>query len=506
MSVIWRKLKSIFTTGEGVYINEHGEEVYGKLPRSKLENPFHIFMKPTAMNYLYFFVGWMAWTMDGYDFQSVSLSISNLAVYYQKERETVAASITLTLLFRPIGAIIFGLAGDLYGRKWPMIANLIIIACLQLATAYCKSFSTFLIVRSLFGIGMGGVWGNAASMGLENMPMECRGIFSGILQQGYALGYMIAAFINLYVVPKSSHSWKALFYIGAGATLGVAVMRLFFPESRQFLEQRERVRLNPELKVTGSKKMKAFTADTKKILRTCWRKCIYACLLMALFNSMSHVSQDMYPTYMQQTKGFSPQMSSKAVIIGNAGAIIGGTCAGYYSQFFGRRATIIVITLVGAAFIPLWVLPSKFAPLAAGAFTMQFCVQGAWGVIPIHLNELSPPQFRASFPGITYQIGNMISSPMAQIASTISEHWKVYLTVGGKIEERPNYGLTQAVMMTVVLVLTAIWTACGDEARGSNFELARVAGDEFSMEKDEAMADEEEMKGEEVELREQTRN
>ena len=181
---------------------------------------------------------------------------------------------------------------------------------------------------------------------------------------------------------------------------------------------------------------------------------------------------------MQQTKGFSPQMSSKAVIIGNAGAIIGGTAAGYYSQFFGRRATIMVITMCGAAFIPLWILPTSYSALAAGAFFEQFCVQGAWGVIPIHLNELSPPQFRASFPGITYQIGNMISSPMAQVTSTISEHWhvKVWDESTGAYKERPNYAMTQAVMMSVIFVLTSVWTACGDEARGSQFELAGVAG------------------------------
>lgn len=315
------------------------------------------------------------------------------------------------------------------------------------------------------------------------MPVECRGFFSGILQQGYALGYLIAAIFNLYVVPTNPNSWKALFYIGAGLTLAVAILRLFFPESRQFLEQRERARLNPELRVTGANKVKAFTADTKKILKIYWKKCLYACLLMALFNAMSHTSQDMYPTYMQQTKGFSPQDSSKATIVAKTGAIVGGTFAGYYSQFFGRRATIMVCTILGAALIPFWVLPSAFSPLTAGAFFLQFCVQGAWGVIPIHLNELAPPQFRASFPGITYQIGNMVSAPMAQISSVISESWHIWLWVPGSTEgsgtweERPDYARTQAAMMSIIFVLTCVWTACGSESRGTRFELAGVAGD-----------------------------
>ncbi|KAF8456444.1 major facilitator superfamily domain-containing protein [Kalaharituber pfeilii] len=420
--------------------------------------------------------------MDGYDFHTVSLSISRLAVFYGEHRETISTSITLTLLFRPVGAIIFGLAGDLYGRKWPMIANLVLIALLQLLTAYCNTFRDFLVVRAIFGIGMGGIWGNAASMGLENMPVDSRGFFSGILQQGYALGYLIAAVFNLFVVPASPHSFKSLFYIGAGLTLAVAIARLFFPESKQFLEQRERARQNPELQVSGTQKVKAFQKDLKKILKAHWKLCLYACVLMALFNSMSHTSQDLYPTYMQQTKGFTPEMASKATIIAKTGAIVGGAFAGYYSQFFGRRATIMVATMCGAALIPLWILPSSFGSLVAGSFLIQFCVQGAWGVIPIHLNELAPPQFRASFPGITYQVGNMISSPMAQIGSVISESWHIQVWIedddGGHWETRPDYARTMAAMMSVIFVFTCVWTACGSEAKGTRFELARVAGEE----------------------------
>lgn len=182
---------------------------------------------------------------------------------------------------------------------------------------------------------------------------------------------------------------------------------------------------------------------------------------------------------MQQTKGFSSNTYSKATIIAQTGAVVGGAFAGYYSQFLGRRATIMIATLCGAAFIPLWVIPTSFSALVAGAFFIQFCVQGAWGVIPIHLNELAPPQFRASFPGISYQIGNMISSPMAQIMSVISEGWHIYVRgADGKLEERPDYGKTEAIMMTIIFILTCFVTACGGEARGSKFELAGVAGEE----------------------------
>jgi len=188
---------------------------------------------------------------------------------------------------------------------------------------------------------------------------------------------------------------------------------------------------------------------------------------------MSHTSQDMYPTYMQQTKGFSSKMASKATMIAKTGAVVGGTFCGYYSQFFGRRATIIVACTLGASLIPLWVLPTSWGTLTAGAFLLQFMVQGAWGVVPIHLNELAPPQFRSSFPGICYQLGNMISAPAAQLSSTISENLDI--VVNG--EHRPNYGITQAAMMSVIFVLLLVWTACGNEQKGSHFELARAAGD-----------------------------
>lgn len=466
-SKIKAQFKDIFTSGEGVYINEYGETVRGKLPRTKVENPFKTLMRPSAMNYLYFFVGWMAWTMDGYDFHTVSLSISRLATYYHQEREHIASSITLTLLFRSLGAVTFGLAGDIYGRKWPMIANLMLISCLQLATAYCETFEAFLGVRALFGLGMGGIWGLASSMALENMPVEARGLFSGILQQGYAVGDLIAAGFNMGIVPKSKYSFKILFYLGAGLTAAVAVSRIFFPESKQFLEAKK-----SGSTVSGKVKVQMFIKDGKLVFKEYWKRALYAVFLMALFNYMSHSSQDMYPTFMQQTKFFTPEMASKATMISKAGAVVGGTICGYYSQSFGRRATIIVATLLGACLIPLWILPTSWGTLTVGAFLLQFMVQGAWGVVPIHLQELSPPQYRSAFPGICYQLGNMISAPAAQIASIISEH--IHIQVHG--ETRPNYGITQATMMAIIFVLLAIWAACGDELRGSHFELAHAAG------------------------------
>ncbi|KAH7106453.1 MFS general substrate transporter [Auriculariales sp. MPI-PUGE-AT-0066] len=477
----WARAKrhwiDIWNPTEGWYINESGERVYGPVTRPPIVNPFKVAAMLTGKQWIFFLVGLWAWTMDGYDFHAGSLSITNLSAYFHQSRDTITESITLTLLFRTIGAAVFGIAGDMYGRKWPMVINLIIIAALQIGTVYARNWHEFLAVRSLFGVGMGGIWGLSASMSLENMPVEARGLFSGILQQGYALGYIIAAIFNLYVVPNSHFGWKALFYIGAALTGFVALLRCFFPESRIYLENK--AKRNGE-KVAVSKKIRAFSKEGGAMLKVYWRRAVYASFMMAAFNFSSHGSQDMYATYMEVGKGFSKKQSTKAALIGKVGCVVGGTICGYLSQFYGRRATIIVVSCVGACLIPLWVLPESWGALTAGAFLLQFCVQGAWGVVPIHLSELSPPQFRATFPGITYQIGNMISSPAAQLLSTMAERYpKVYKGV-----LRPDYAGAQSYFMTVIFIWLAIWLAIGHEEIGSRFEnVARAGHDAFDAEK-----------------------
>ncbi|ODQ51814.1 MFS general substrate transporter [Saitoella complicata NRRL Y-17804] len=465
---IKEKIKSHFTTYE-TSIDENGLEHRRPAPREKIINPLTLVRKLTLMNWVYFLMGWMAWTMDGYDFHTVSLSVSKLAVYYDTPRARISQSITLTLLFRSVGAAIFGIAGDLYGRKYPLFINMLIIAVLQVGTAYAHTFETFLAVRALFGIAMGGVWGLAASMSLENLPVECRGLFSGVLQQGYALGYLIASIFNLTIVPNCPHPFRALFYIGAALTALVGFLRLLFPESKQFLEAKAQGRQGGHAK--------ASMREARVQVRVHWRRCVYAVVLMAGFNFMSHSSQDMYPTYMQQGKGFSAKNATLATLLGKVGAIIGGTIGGYYSQFFGRRLTIMVLCSIGACFIPLWVVPDSLVPLIIGNFMIDFCVQGAWGVIPVHLAELSPPAFRAAFPGITYQLGNMISSPAAQILSSVAESLKRPTALSnGTIVERPDYATTQAIMMAIIFVWVGVWAAIGKEERGSRFEEARAAG------------------------------
>ncbi|KAJ3915410.1 MFS general substrate transporter [Lentinula edodes] len=451
-----------------------------------------------------FWTGWLAWSCDAIDFFSVSLSVTNLATQFGRDTTDITQAITLTLLFRSVGAVLFGIISDRYGRKYPLILNLLVVSVLELGAGFVQTYAQFLAVRSLFGIGMGGIWGLAASTALENLPVETRGLASGVLQQGYAVGYLIAAVINLTLVPEQSHSWRALFWCAAGISAFAACIRLCLPESKIFLQAREDAKHREEERLghknSGVKKTQIFFKETGKMLKHHWMLCIYAVLLMTGFNFLSHGSQDLFPTYIQTSKGFSAHDATVMTIIGNCGAIAGGAIAGWGSQYLGRRLTIIVFVLITAAFIPLWILPSSFGGLAAGAFCIQFGVQGAWGVVPIQLAEMSPPAFRATFPGVAYQVGNMVSSASAQIESTGGEHLKTTISVpvsstnptGEKVV--PDYATVQGILIGCVAAFLLIVTLFGPEKHGYEFEKHRAAFEEGGGD-DEAMMDDNVLEG-----------
>lgn len=432
-------------------------------------------MMLTPMQGLLFFSGWLAWTMDAWDFFSVSLSVSRLVDQFEKSQTTVTTAITLTLLFRPLGAAIFGLISDRYGRKWPLVINLLIIAVLSLGTGFTDNFGSFLGIRCLFGIGMGGIWGLSTANALENMPPAPRGLFSGILQQGYAVGYLLSASANLTWVARTNN-WRILFFLGAGLSLFAAIFRAILPESELFR------RIQEERKATGtqSEKGKVFVKETWHMIKTSWGRVIYGILLMTGFNFLSHSSQDLYPTMIEKTNlaylepGHAKQLASKATIIGNCGAIVGGLVAGYLSQYLGRRLTIILFVVITGAMIPPWILPKTFSGLAAGAFFVQFGVQGAWGVIPVYLSEISPPAFRATFPGVSYQLGNMVSSASSQIETTGGAHNQIPdpREPGKTI---PDYAKVSAILLGVVCGYLILVVIFGKEYRGAAFEKAPVA-------------------------------
>ncbi|KAF8516332.1 MFS general substrate transporter [Hysterangium stoloniferum] len=384
------------------------------------------------------FSGWLSWTCDAMDFFNTN-------------------AVTLTLLFRSTGAVIFGILSDRYGRKWPLVVNLLICCALQVGSSFCNTYRQFLGVRSLFGVAMGGIWGLSIATALENVPVETRGLLSGVLQQGYAAGYLLSAIVSLTIVPHSKHSWRVQFWTVACLSFSAACLRAALPESALFLRAKEAKKDQREV---SESKTKIFFRETGAMLRAHWMLCIYAVLLMTGFNFLSHGSQDLYPTYIQNDKLLSSKLATKATII--------GALAGFISQYAGRRLTMISFS------IPLWILPSTFSGLAAGAFFIQVGVQGAWGVIPIFLNELSPPAFRATFPGVAYQLGNMISASSARIEAAGGDHLRTI--VNGK--DVPDYAKVQGILIGVVAAFVVLVVLFGPENHGSHFESHRVAFEE----------------------------
>jgi len=393
-----------------------------------------------------FIACFLGWTLDALDFFLLTFVFSSVGQEFGKTIEQVAFAITITLMMRPVGAFIFGWLGDRYGRRVPLMVDIVFYSVVELLTAFAPNFATFLFLRALFGIGMGGEWGLGASLAMESLPTRTRGLFSGILQQGYAFGYLLAALVYWIVFPH--FGWRGLFVVGALPALLVIYIRAHVPESPVWERNR----------ATGN----APRIDLGCFIREHWLLLIYAALLMTAFNYMSHGTQDLYATYLQKQRGFNSDETSRIAIIYAVGMICGGTVVGYLSQHWGRRRVIILSAIFGMLLIPLWIFAPSTALLVVGGFLIQFMVQGAWGVVPVHLNELSPPDFRGTFPGLAYQIGNFAAAYAAQQQAWLAERFH---GTNGK----PNYALTMAVVECVVFLAIIFLAAIGPEKRGREF-------------------------------------
>src|SRR3989440_5418 len=387
----------------------------------------------------------LGWALDALDFFLVTFVLVPIGHDFGQSIPKVAFAITLTLMMRPIGAFIFGWLGDRFGRRIPLMADIIFYSIMELLTAFAPNFTIFLILRALFGIGMGGEWGLGASLAMESLPTQARGLFSGMLQQGYAVGYLLAALIFWIVFPH--FGWRGLFIAGALPAFLVIYIRARVPESPVW--KRARAEIKPKLK------MSIFIKQHGALF-------IYAALLMTAFNYMSHGTQDLYATYLQKQRGFNSDQTSKIAIVYAVGMICGGTIVGHLSQHWGRRRVIILAAICGMILIPLWIFSPTTALLIVGGFSIQFMVQGAWGVVPVHLNELSPPQFRGIFPGLAYQLGNFAAAYAAQQQAWLAEHFR--LSNG-----EPNYALTMAMVEAIVFIAIIFLAAIGREERGKEF-------------------------------------
>lgn len=438
-----------------------------KPPFEKLENPITLLGHLTLMNWLNFFLAFAGWTWDAFDFFTVSLTVSSLAETFDCSTTSITWGITLVLMFRSVGAIIFGLAADRYGRKWPYVVNLILFIVLELGTGFCNTLHQFLGIRAVYGIAMGGLYGMAAATALEDCPAKARGIVSGMLQQGYAFGYLLATAFARGLVNTTSHGWRPLFWFGAGPPVLIIVFRLMMPETQAF-QERQAVRQ------AGHHAGKTFVEEGKVALKNHWKLLIYLVLMMAGFNFLSHGSQDLYPTMLQNQYLFGANAVTVCQVVANLGAMTGGTIVGYASQSLGRRFSIIAICIIGGALIYPYTYTSSKAVIAA-AFFEQFCVQGAWGVIPVHLMELSPGSFRTFVVGTSYQLGNLASSASSTIESTIGSRFPLPNLVNAKthkVTHRYQYGKVMAIFLGCVYAYIIILVLLGPENRGRMMDVA----------------------------------
>jgi SHS family lactate transporter-like MFS transporter len=384
-----------------------------------------------------FLVGFAGWTLDAFDFFLVVFCLTDIGREFQKSDVAVAFGITITLILRPVGALVFGLMADRYGRRVPLMVNLVLSAAVQLFTGLAPTFLSFLILRALFGMVMGGQWGVGASLALEKVPAEKRGLFSGILQEGYALGYLLAAIA--YFALFNRWGWRPLFFLGSlPALLAAIVVQFKVKESSVWSETKA-----------------ASWSSLGRTLAANWKLFIYISFFMMAMNMASHGTQDMYPTLLKRQWLFSTHKVAAVTAFSMVGAIIGGIIFGAISDRLGRRRSIIIAWIAAIIVIPFWAFPSSVVTLVAGAFVMQFMVQGAWGVIPAHLAELSPDAIRGFLPGFGYQCGVLLASSIGMLQAVFARH--------------ASYSVAMASTQAIVFVLAIIMTALGKERHGTRF-------------------------------------
>jgi SHS family lactate transporter-like MFS transporter len=393
-----------------------------------------------------FLACFLGWALDAFDFFLLTFVIVPMARDFGTSIAELSYAITITLAMRPVGAFIFGLLGDRFGRRIPLMINIIFYSLMELLTAFSPNYTWLLIFRALYGIGMGGEWGLGASLAMEALPTAARGLFSGILQQGYAFGYLLAAVVYWIVFPF--FGWRGLFVAGAVPAFLVLYIRARVPESPVWL-RRQRETSN-------------FWSALLIVIKRHWVLFLYVILLMTAFNAMSHGTQDMYQTFLGEQRHYDVTQKAATGIIYAVGAICGGTVVGHLSQKWGRRRSIILTAVLGMILIPLWVFPPGFVLFVIGGFAMQFMVQGAWGIVPVHLNELSPSAVRGTFPGVAYQLGNLFAANTAVVEARLADHFR-------DAAGHPDYAKALALFTLVIFLVLIFLAAIGREERGKEF-------------------------------------
>ncbi|MBM7048069.1 MFS transporter [Rhizobium lusitanum] len=381
---------------------------------------------------------YLGWTLDAFDFFILVFVLKHIAEEFHTDVPAVAVAIFLTLAMRPIGALIFGLAADRYGRRVTLMVDVLLYSVFEFLTGFSTGLTMFLVLRALFGVAMGGEWGVGASLVMETIPEDSRGLVSGILQAGYPSGYLIASIVFFLLFPVIG--WRGMFIVGALPALLVLYIRRNVQESPAFLQRQ-------------SKPQRPFLT----VLRENIPLFIWAVLLMTAFNFFSHGTQDLYPTFLETQRQYDSYTVGAIAIVYNIGAIVGGLAFGVLSQRIGRRRAIVIAALVAIPVAPLWVYGQGPVMLAIGAFLMQLFVQGAWGIVPVHLNELSPDEVRGTFPGFAYQLGNLLASGNASIQAGLAKQWN------------GDYATALLIVACIVAVVVALFAGFGFEKKGVRF-------------------------------------
>jgi SHS family lactate transporter-like MFS transporter len=387
---------------------------------------------------------YLAWTLDAFDFFLMVFVFRDIAKEFATDITAVTIAVTLTLAMRPIGAFIFGRLADRYGRRPVLMIDILLYSLLELASGFSPDLTTLLVLRALFGIAMGGEWGIGASLTMETIPAKARGFVSGLLQTGYPSGYLLASAVYGLLFPYLG--WRGMFFVGVAPALLVLFIRWRVPES------------------PGWKRQPREVGGTLAIIKKHWKLALYTILLMTAFNFFSHGTQDLYPTFLQVQHGFEHATVGTIAVIYNIGALIGGITFGVLSERIGRRRAIVIAALLSLPVVPLWAFGSTAPMLAVGAFLMQIAVQGAWGVIPAHLNELSPHAARATFPGFTYQLGNLLASVNLPLQAGVAAHF------GG------DYSIALAVVAGASAIAIALLAGFGIEAKGIDMAGVKTPG------------------------------
>jgi len=401
---------------------------------------FSHFRRLTPVQANTFIACFLGWALDAFDFFILIFCVSAIAGQFQVKVSAIAEAIFLTLAMRPVGAFLFGLMADRFGRRPTLMVDIIAYSVFELASAFAPSLKFFLIMRACFGIAMGGEWGVGAALAFETLPKQGRGFFSGLLQEGYVVGYLIAALVYGTLFPI--FGWRGMFVIGALPAFLVIYIRTKVDESPAWLQGR-----------VARKAERHLGKDIRKYLGSF----LFLVVLMFAFNSFSHGTQDLYPTFLQKNHQLAPHTVGLIAIIYNIGGLLGGILFGTWSERIGRRRAIALAAVLALPAIPLWAYSHTAPLLALGGFLMQFMVQGAWGVVPAHLNELSPPAVRGTFPGLAYQLGNLLASRNAVIqAKLVEQHYN------------GSYAPVMAWTVLIIATLVAVVTWSGSERRGAD--------------------------------------